>query len=38
MTIVSDLFQTIINAGGYDLADPTKRIKILYAMGWREEA
>ena len=26
-------FQTIINAGGYDLIDLTKRIKTLYAMG-----
>lgn len=26
-------FQTIINAGGYDLADLTERIKTLYAMG-----
>lgn len=26
-------FQTIINAGGYDLADLTQRIKTLYAMG-----
>lgn len=26
-------FQTIINAGGYDLADITERIKTLYAMG-----
>lgn len=25
--------QTIINAGGYDLTDLTKRIKTLYAMG-----
>lgn len=25
--------QTIINAGGYDLIDLTKRIKTLYAMG-----
>lgn len=25
--------QTIINAGGYDLADLTERIKTLYAMG-----
>lgn len=26
-------FQTIINVGGYDLADLTERIKTLYAMG-----
>lgn len=26
-------FQTIINAGGYDLADLTERIKTLYALG-----
>lgn len=26
-------FQTIINAGGYDLADLTERIKTIYAMG-----
>ena len=26
-------FQTIINAGGYDLADITARIKTMYAMG-----
>lgn len=26
-------FQTIINAGGYDLADIIERIKTLYAMG-----
>ena len=26
-------FQTVINAGGYDLADLTERIKTLYAMG-----
>lgn len=26
-------FQTIINAGGYDLADITERIKTLYALG-----
>ena len=26
-------FQTIINAGGYDLSDLTERIKTLYAMG-----
>lgn len=26
-------FQTIINAGGYDLADLAERIKTLYAMG-----
>ena len=26
-------FQTIINAGGYDLTDLTQRIKTLYAMG-----
>lgn len=26
-------FQTIINAGGYDLADITQRIKTIYAMG-----
>ena len=28
-----DTFQTIINAGGYDLIDLTKRIKTLYVMG-----
>lgn len=28
-----DTFQTIINAGGYDLADLTERIKTMYAMG-----
>lgn len=28
-----DTFQTIINAGGYDLADLTQRIKVVYAMG-----
>ena len=26
-------FQTIINAGGYNLADITERIKTMYAMG-----
>lgn len=26
-------FQTIINAGGYDLANLTQRIKTMYAMG-----
>ena len=26
-------FQTIINAGGYDLIDLTERIKTMYAMG-----
>lgn len=26
-------FQTIINAGGYDLADLTQRIKTMYVMG-----
>ena len=26
-------FQTIINAGGYDLADLSQRIKTLYALG-----
>lgn len=26
-------FQTIINAGGYDLSDLTERIKTLYALG-----
>ena len=26
-------FQTIINAGGYDLTDITERIKTMYAMG-----
>ena len=26
-------FQTIINSGGYDLADLTERIKTMYAMG-----
>ena len=28
-----ETFQTIINAGGYDLADISERIKTLYAMG-----
>ena len=28
-----ETFQTIINGGGYDLADLTERIKTLYAMG-----
>ena len=28
-----ETFQTIINSGGYDLADLTQRIKTLYAMG-----
>lgn len=28
-----ETFQTIINAGGYDLADLTQRIKTMYAMG-----
>lgn len=28
-----ETFQTIINAGGYDLADLTERIKTIYAMG-----
>lgn len=28
-----ETFQTIINAGDYDLADLTERIKTLYAMG-----
>ena len=28
-----ETFQTIINVGGYDLADLTERIKTLYAMG-----
>ena len=28
-----EAFQTIINAGGYDLADLTERIKTMYAMG-----
>ena len=28
-----ETFQTIINAGGYDLADLTQRIKTLYALG-----
>ena len=28
-----ETFQTIINAGGYDLADLSQRIKTLYAMG-----
>lgn len=28
-----ETFQTIINAGDYDLADLTQRIKTLYAMG-----
>lgn len=28
-----ETFQTIINAGGYDLDDFTQRIKTLYAMG-----
>ena len=27
-----ETFQTIINAGGYDLADLTQRIKTMYAM------
>lgn len=27
-----ETFQTIINAGGYDLADFTQRIKTMYAM------
>lgn len=28
-----ETFQTIINTGGYDLADLTERIKTMYAMG-----
>lgn len=28
-----ETFQALINAGGYDLADLTERIKTLYAMG-----
>ena len=28
-----ETFQTIINAGGYDLADLTERIKTVYALG-----
>ena len=28
-----ETFQTIINAGGYDLTDLTERIKTMYAMG-----
>lgn len=28
-----ETFQTVINAGGYDLADLTERIKTLYALG-----
>lgn len=28
-----ETFQTIINAGGYNLADLTERIKTLYALG-----
>lgn len=28
-----EIFQTIINAGGYDLADLTQRIKTMYVMG-----
>lgn len=28
-----ETFQTIINAGGYDLTDLTERIKTLYALG-----
>lgn len=28
-----ETFQTIINAGGYDLTDLTQRIKTMYAMG-----
>lgn len=28
-----ETFQTIINAGGYDLADLTERIKTLYTLG-----
>lgn len=28
-----ETFQTIINAGGYDLADLTQRIKTMYVMG-----
>lgn len=28
-----ETFQTIINAGGYDLADLTERIKTLFALG-----
>lgn len=28
-----EIFQTIINAGGYDLADLTERLKTMYVMG-----
>lgn len=28
-----ETFQTIINAGGYDLADLTERLKTMYVMG-----
>lgn len=28
-----ETFQTIINAGGYDLADLTQRVKTMYVMG-----
>lgn len=28
-----ETFQTLINAGGYDLADLTERIKTMYVMG-----
>lgn len=28
-----ETFQTLINAGGYDLADFTERIKTMYVMG-----
>ena len=28
-----ETFQTLINAGGYDLTDLTQRIKTMYAMG-----
>lgn len=28
-----ETFQTIVNAGGYDLADLTERIKTMYVMG-----
>lgn len=30
---MKETFQTIINAGNYDLADITERIKTMYAMG-----
>lgn len=28
-----ETFQTLINAGGYDLEDITQRLKTMYAMG-----